>query len=568
VQANYTDDDMKEFTRDMNPSEAQSPKNPTDLSLLTHNLLAAGLGFVNAGFATFFKSEGGLKFLEDEFRNFIEEIDTGSDAEVEKGKKMLESMYEWKEGVKPVNMYRCHKCKDTGSKWAKYGRCPKDNCNGIWLDDIPDYLVKSCTNRHKFALLSKYGRLKDKEVLQYNSCRAEHADFFYGEGLLDQGRKYSPNDTPPNVMPFRLLLNLVRIIKKDADVICLQELDHYWDCYKPWLNRAGYECEFMIKHASNGQTYTGGLRDGIMIAWKKDKLQQTGTTDKTAHKKKGNAMYVILKEIKGVGEYAIITGHLKSGKEDCPKCNTDDNGKVTDETRCKKCTSDVGKKAAQAKTVSDYATKLFDNGNGYEVIICCDFNSDGGARVDGGTLTYNNFMEDCKPLGLTGTYLDTFKEHHPSGLKWRMSGAQSKKIERQILMEKQDFIFKTEGLQTVRALRLLNPHQLETIQPCGLPLLKCGSDHMMLMAEVRLKNRGSRRLMEEAIPTSSYLHSAEEVIARRRLVDHARIVAKDEDAMSPSELVMRRRRLAYGARVAPILAELMDEIEEAERNHA
>merc|ERR1711964_50859 len=75
-----------------------------------------------------------------------------------------------------------------------------------------------------------------------------------------------------------------------------------------------------------------------------------------------------------------------------------------------------------------------------------------------------------------------------------------------------------------------------------------------------------RRLMEADIPSSSYIHSAEEVLARRRLVDHARMEAKDTDAMSPSELVMHRRLLTYGARVSPVLAALMGEIEEAKRS--
>merc|ERR1711964_124415 len=77
-----------------------------------------------------------------------------------------------------------------------------------------------------------------------------------------------------------------------------------------------------------------------------------------------------------------------------------------------------------------------------------------------------------------------------------------------------------------------------------------------------------RRLTEKDIPSQSYLHSAEEVIARRRLVDHARMEAQDADAMSPSELAMHRRRLAHGTRVSPVLAALMDEIEEAKHNHA
>merc|ERR1711964_229429 len=75
------------------------------------------------------------------------------------------------------------------------------------------------------------------------------------------------------------------------------------------------------------------------------------------------------------------------------------------------------------------------------------------------------------------------------------------------------------------------------------------------------------RLMEEDIPRASYLHSAEEVLARRRLVEHARMEAKDVNAMSPSELIMHRRRLAYGTRVFPVLAALMDEINAQRLQH-
>merc|ERR1711964_23774 len=70
---------------------------------------------------------------------------------------------------------------------------------------------------------------------------------------------------------------------------------------------------------------------------------------------------------------------------------------------------------------------------------------------------------------------------------------------------------------------------------------------------------GSRRSLARAY--------AEEVIARRRRADHARMEARNADAMSPSELVMHRRRLAYGARVSPVLAALMDEIEAAKCDH-
>merc|ERR1711964_381521 len=64
------------------------------------------------------------------------------------------------------------------------------------------------------------------------------------------------------------------------------------------------------------------------------------------------------------------------------------------------------------------------------------------------------------------------------------------------------------------------------------------------------------------------LASAEELLHRRRLADTARMEAKDVAGMSPSELVMHRRRLAHGVRVSPVLAALMEQIEEAQRNHA
>merc|ERR1711900_92792 len=51
--------------------------------------------------------------------------------------------------------------------------------------------------------------------------------------------------------------------------------------------------------------------------------------------------------------------------------------------------------------------------------------------------------------------------------------------------------------------------------------------------------------------------------SRRRLME-----AKDVNSMSPSELVMHRRRLTHGTRVSPVLAALMEEIDEARRNSA
>jgi len=56
-------------------------------------------------------------------------------------------------------------------------------------------------------------------------------------------------------------------------------------------------------------------------------------------------------------------------------------------------------------------------------------------------------------------------------------------------------------------------------------------------------------------------------ITRRRLADAAVMEKKDVDDMSPSQLVLHRRRLTHGVRTPPVLAALMEEIGEAKRKY-
>jgi len=55
---------------------------------------------------------------------------------------------------------------------------------------------------------------------------------------------------------------------------------------------------------------------------------------------------------------------------------------------------------------------------------------------------------------------------------------------------------------------------------------------------------------------------------RRRLANHAAMEVTDVGSMSASEILLRRRRLASDVHVSPVLTALMDEIEEARRNHS
>jgi len=84
------------------------------------------------------------------------------------------------------------------------------------------------------------------------------------------------------------------------------------------------------------------------------------------------------------------------------------------------------------------------------------------------------------------------------------------------------------------------------------------------------KKRSSSRRNRTTLSSLSYGHVRTNMSPsdrRRRLADAARMEEKDMDDMSPSELALHRRRLAHGAHVSPVLAALMDEIEQAQRNN-
>merc|ERR1711964_786192 len=82
-------------------------------------------------------------------------------------------------------------------------------------------------------------------------------------------------------------------------------------------------------------------------------------------------------------------------------------------------------------------------------------------------------------------------------------------------------------------------------------------EHLETQREKIIQKFGLKEIAEAKCPSD----------LRRRLADAARMEEKDMDDMSPSQLALHRRRLAHGAHVSPVLAALMDEIEQAQRNY-
>jgi len=92
----------------------------------------------------------------------------------------------------------------------------------------------------------------------------------------------------------------------------------------------------------------------------------------------------------------------------------------------------------------------------------------------------------------------------------------------------------------------------------------CKKNRRVIYSNGHIKTNMNRRLGEV---NTKAMSPSELALRRRRLADAARMEEKDMDDMSPSELALHRRRLAHGAHVSPVLAALMDEIEQAQRNN-
>merc|ERR1711964_445063 len=425
------------------------------------------------------------------------------------------------------------------------------------------------------------------------------------------------------------------LLRRDLDVISMEEVDHYHDYWKPQLKEYGYDGVFHNKNISQASRFNGGSRDGVAIFYNTDRLEcifshkfvlpddKCGSTpgckgtrtkdDKCSECKakpwRGKdstqvGLYVVLRDIKTGEIFSYVAAHCKSGKK--PK--------------------DAPTKDAQAKFIANLVTMLADSG--LRPALGLDFNSNYKEKViktfkDGAkhmVSAYEQIKELEKAYDLYKKLKLTEKTAHEPDVngdapmtawKNRLFGEQLEKAGKQFKEELDYIFYEQKAWEVTRVLKV--PHR-KVIEECKMPGWKYPSDHFMIMAELELHDMAKllpeakarlskpsvsntladwekqwaaedQRLKETRKTLDAILVdnkktekrlaaldrrrlAAEEVLHRRRLDDTARMEAKDVDSMSPSELTLHRRRLAYGARVSPVLAALMDEIEEAKRSHA
>jgi len=110
-------------------------------------------------------------------------------------------------------------------------------------------------------------------VVQYNVL---------AEGLSNPAMSPDAGFTsmPPDQMRWshRGELVLGKLLRADADVVCLQEVDHYYDSVEPAMRSAGYGGLYREDASSPCRANTNGeLRDGVALFYKRRKLELLGS---------------------------------------------------------------------------------------------------------------------------------------------------------------------------------------------------------------------------------------------------------------------------------------------------
>lgn len=65
---------------------------------------------------------------------------------------------------------------------------------------------------------------------------------------------------------------LAEVLRHDADLIALQEVDHFADFFQPALRIAGYDCLFQPVAPPGPGAKFGGYTDGVAVAWRRERF--------------------------------------------------------------------------------------------------------------------------------------------------------------------------------------------------------------------------------------------------------------------------------------------------------
>ena len=328
---------------------------------------------------------------------------------------------------------------------------------------------------------------------------------------------------------------LVRALRSsDADVLCLQEVDHYYDTLLPALAACGYAGCFREDEWSSCRKLSRGLlRDGVAIFYKREKLELCGmhvpctpreakdvpavpggdddADDDDHHGATEDAGKCLIARFRvlppremthgdrwkehtyATEEVVVATVHLDSKKneEGVAKRRRQAAG-VAREVRAFRDFSCSNPATAAVVVAGDLNAKpdepavaIFKTSGGGGGGICGsnddDTNTTASARVEKKAKTTSSTSTSPPPLKMFSAYeRASGSGSEPPFTTWKFRTGSYKPGEAKMTI---DYVFVSEGCEVVEVGKLDDE---DAIGPKGLPSEEHPSDHLMLRATVRL----------------------------------------------------------------------------------
>ncbi|XP_070804542.1 nocturnin isoform X2 [Pituophis catenifer annectens] len=246
----------------------------------------------------------------------------------------------------------------------------------------------------------------------------------------------------------RKCLILEEILAYQPDILCLQEVDHYFDTFQPLLSRLGYQCTFLPKPCSPClDVECNNGPDGCALFFLKDRFTLINSTDirLTAMKFKTNqvAIVQILKCNETGKLFCVAVTHLKAR-----------NGWERF-------------RSAQGADLLENLQQITQDAE-IPLIVCGDFNAEPTEEV------YKQFSESSLNLNSAYKLLSTNGLTEPPYTTWKIrpSGECRHTL---------DYIwYSQQTLKVDAALTLLTEEQ---IGPNRLPSFNYPSDHLSLVCD-------------------------------------------------------------------------------------
>lgn len=272
----------------------------------------------------------------------------------------------------------------------------------------------------------------------------------------------------------RKYLILEEILTYRPDVLCLQEVDHYYDTFQPIMSSLGYSGTFLAKpwspcldvEQNNGP-------DGCALFYRRSRfsLQATSHLRLSAMMLPTNQVAIVqtLTCTATGRQFCVAVTHLKarSGWERLRSAQGADLLQ-----RLRSITSQGAAAAAAAAASQDRATA-----GGIPLVVCGDFNAEPREEV------YRRFSSS--PLGLNSAYklLSSDGQTEPAYTTWKIrpSGESCSTL---------DYIWYSHDALSVDG--LLDIPTEEQIGPDRLPSYHYPSDHLSLVCDLSFKQENNR----------------------------------------------------------------------------